>query len=107
MTMQMAREMEIELRQTREAIQKHAEEMINLLLELEVRLEERLTQAQARIDEFKNATSSVQANSSKPGSDKEGAPTIPDIAKRGGTLFAMAEHHGTNSNNGTNHLNAT
>ena len=41
-TMQMAREMEIELRQTREAIQKHAEEMINLLLELEVRLEERL-----------------------------------------------------------------
>ena len=107
MTMQMAREMEIELRQTREAIQKHAEEMINLLLELEVRLEERLTQAQARIDELKNAASSVQANSPKPGSDKESAPTIPDIAKGGGTLFAMAEHHGTNSNNGTNHLNAT
>ena len=36
--MQMAREMEIELQQTREAIQKHAEEMISLLLELEVRL---------------------------------------------------------------------
>ncbi len=108
MSMQMAREMEIELQQTREAIQKHAEEMISLLLELEVRLEDRLMQAQARINELKSSAASDPAKPAKAGSDNtDNLPTLSEMPKGGEAVFAMSNHPGTPSQNGSNHINAT
>lgn len=104
--MQMAREMEIELQQTREAIQKHAEEMISLLLELEVRLEDRLMQAQARINELKNAAASVPAEPPEAASDySDDSPAMREIPESGEALFAMSNHQSASSHNGSNHYN--
>jgi hypothetical protein len=106
--MQMAREMEIELQQTREAIQKHAEEMISLLLELEVRMEDRLMQAQARINELKSSAASVPAEPANAGSDNtDNSHALSEIPESGEALFAMSNHQGTHAQNGNNHLNAT
>lgn len=106
--MEMAREMEIELQRTRDAIQKHAEEMIGLLLELETRLEDRLTQAQARIGELKSSTLTVQADTSDSDlDDNDDTSALAVDLKSGDALFAVANHQGTNSNNGTNHITAT
>ena len=107
-TMQMAREMEIELQQTREAIQKHAEEMISLLLELEVRLEDRLMQAQARINELKSSAASVPAEPAEADSDNEhGSPALSEPPESGGALVAMSNHNGSHSQNGSSHLSAS
>ena len=104
--MQMAREMEIELQQTREAIQKHAEEMIGLLLELEVRLEDRLMQAQARINELKDAAASVTPEPPETASeDNDDSPVTQEIPEGGEALLAMSNHQSTNSHNGSNHFN--
>lgn len=106
--MQMAREMEIELQQTREAIQKHAEEMISLLLELEVRLEERLMQAQSRINELKSSAASVPAEPAEAGSgNNNGSATLSEAPESGGALVAMSNNNGTHSPNGSNHLSAS
>ena len=83
--------MEVELQRTREAIQKHAEEMIGLLLQLETRLESRLLQAQARIAEIKKAR--LAANSSEqhlaPTSNGD-LPKLPLTVDNGDDLLAVA-----------------